>query len=304
MKKINFNDLCSALRGRRLPLYALITAAAIVLLAVSAVMLPRLTHTNEEIPEGTLRNPTTTPLSEDDPAITPVDFVPSDSDFCLSLPDSTAGTVYAVPTDSALYLTSSRTVTAESLADTLVITPAAPLSVTASGEGFLVTPMSGAWNADTLYRLSLDGEEGYLAAFQTARIFAVDTVYPAHQSTDVPTDTGIEITFSDTAKVFFKELLTALLCGLALAVVCFGKIWLVDRMLFGNTNITLTVDLVVCLALCVTVVIAKAVGCLLPIAAKAIHVDPAVMASPFITTIVDALSLLVYFLFAKMILPI
>ena len=200
MKKINFNDLCSALRGRRLPLYALITAAAIVLLAVSAVMLPRLTHTDEEIPEGTLRNPTTTPLSEDDPAITPVDFVPSDSDFCLSLPDSTAGTVYAVPTDSALYLTSSRTVTAESLADTLVITPAAPLSVTASGEGFLVTPMSGAWNADTLYRLSLDGEEGYLAAFQTARIFAVDTVYPAHQSTDVPTDTGIEITFSDTVR--------------------------------------------------------------------------------------------------------
>ena len=62
------------------------------------------------------------------------------------------------------------------------------------------------------------------------------------------------------------------------------------------------VDLVVCLALAVTVVVAKIVGCLLPIGAKALQLDPAVMASPFISTIVDALSLLVYFLFAKMLL--
>ena len=61
-------------------------------------------------------------------------------------------------------------------------------------------------------------------------------------------------------------------------------------------------DLVVCLALAVTVVLAKVVGCLLPMAAKAVKLDPAVMASPFITTIVDALSLLVYFLFARMLL--
>ena len=58
----------------------------------------------------------------------------------------------------------------------------------------------------------------------------------------------------------------------------------------------------VCLALAVTVVLAKVVGCLLPMAAKAVKLDPAVMASPFITTIVDALSLLVYFLFARMLL--
>ncbi len=111
-----------------------------------------------------------------------------------------------------------------------------------------------------------------------------------------------ELDFSDVGRVLLKELLTALLCGAVLALVCFVKIWLVDRLLFGNDQITLLVDLVVCLALCVTVVIAKVVGCLLPIAAKAIHLDPAVMASPFITTIVDALSLLVYFLFAKTIL--
>ena len=75
-------------------------------------------------------------------------------------------------------------------------------------------------------------------------------------------------------------------------------------MLLGNENITLMVDLVVCCALCVTVVLAKIVGCLLPMAAKAVHLDPAVMASPFISTIVDALSLLVYFMFAKMLLNI
>ena len=108
-----------------------------------------------------------------------------------------------------------------------------------------------------------------------------------------------EVKFRDIGSVLLKEFITALLCGVALAVVCFAKIWLVDKLLFGNENITLMVDLVVCLALCVTVVVAKVVGCLLPIAAKAIKLDPAVMASPFITTIVDALSLLVYFLFAK-----
>ena len=111
-----------------------------------------------------------------------------------------------------------------------------------------------------------------------------------------------EVEFSDVGQVLWKEIRTALMCGIALAVVCFVKIWLVDKLLFGNENITLMVDLVVCLALAVTVVVAKLVGCLLPIGAKAVHLDPAVMASPFISTIVDALSLLVYFLFAKMLL--
>ena len=111
-----------------------------------------------------------------------------------------------------------------------------------------------------------------------------------------------EVEFSDIWHVLWKEIRTALMCGIALAVVCFCKIWLVDKLLFGNENISVMVDLVVCLALCVTVVVAKLVGCLLPIGAKAIKLDPAVMASPFISTIVDALSLLVYFLFAKMLL--
>ncbi len=107
-----------------------------------------------------------------------------------------------------------------------------------------------------------------------------------------------ELKFSDLPQVLWKEIRTSVLCGVILAAVCFGKIWLVDRLLLGNGDITLMVDLVVCLALLVTVIFAKLVGAVLPMAAKAVKLDPAVMASPFITTIVDALSLLVYFLFA------
>ena len=113
-----------------------------------------------------------------------------------------------------------------------------------------------------------------------------------------------ELDFSDIFTILWKEIRTALMCGIVLAVVCFAKIWLIDHLMLGNQNITLMVDLVVCLALCVTVVLAKMVGCMLPIAAKAVKLDPAVMASPFISTIVDALSLLVYFMFAKMLLNI
>ena len=111
-----------------------------------------------------------------------------------------------------------------------------------------------------------------------------------------------ELKLKDIGIVLWKELRTAILCGVALAAVCFAKIWLVDHLLMNNPSISLMVDLVVCLALCVTVIIAKVVGCVLPMVAKALGADPAVMASPFITTIVDAVSLLVYFMFAKMML--
>ena len=113
-----------------------------------------------------------------------------------------------------------------------------------------------------------------------------------------------ELRFGDIGRVIWKELRTAVLCGIALALACFAKIWLVDRLLMGNEDITLMIDLVVCLALCVTVVIAKVVGSVLPLVAKVLGADPAVMASPFITTIVDAVSLLVYFLFARSLLQI
>ena len=111
-----------------------------------------------------------------------------------------------------------------------------------------------------------------------------------------------EVEFSDLPRVVWKEIRTAVLCGLALAAVCFVKIWLVDRLLFGNPDITLLVDAVVCLAMFFTVLVAKTIGAVLPMVAKVMKLDPAVMASPFITSIVDALSLLVYFLFATILL--
>ena len=111
-----------------------------------------------------------------------------------------------------------------------------------------------------------------------------------------------ELELSDVFTVLWKEVRTAVLCGISLAAVCFLKVLLVDRLLMHNESISLSVDLVICLALGVTVVMAKMVGCTLPLLAKRLGFDPAVMASPFITTIVDALSLLVFFLFAKTIL--
>ena len=111
-----------------------------------------------------------------------------------------------------------------------------------------------------------------------------------------------ELELSDVFTVMWKEIRTAVLCGITLAALCFVKVLLIDRLLMHNNSISLSVDLVICLALGVTVVIAKIVGCTLPLLAKKLGFDPAVMASPFITTIVDALSLLVYFLFAKTIL--
>lgn len=113
-----------------------------------------------------------------------------------------------------------------------------------------------------------------------------------------------DIEMKDILGVIWKESRVSLLCGVTLAVVNFGKIMLIDRLLLGNTEITAMVALVVCLTLILAVFIAKLIGCSLPIAAKAIGFDPAVMASPFITTIVDAISLLAYFLIAQALLHI
>ena len=104
-----------------------------------------------------------------------------------------------------------------------------------------------------------------------------------------------ELEINDLPSVVWKEIQTAVLCGVALACICFGKIMLFDRLLLGNTAISVMTAFTVCFTMAVTVLIAKIVGCTLPMLAKKIGFDPAVMASPFITTIVDALSLLVYF---------
>ena len=113
-----------------------------------------------------------------------------------------------------------------------------------------------------------------------------------------------DVEFSDIAQVIWKEIRVAFFCGLTLAAATFVKITLIDRLLMGNTNITVLVTLVVCLTLFLTVICAKTVGCTLPMIAEKLKFDPAVMASPFITTIVDAISLLIYFTIAKALLRI
>ncbi len=97
-----------------------------------------------------------------------------------------------------------------------------------------------------------------------------------------------EIEFEDIFKIIWKEIRVAVLCGLTLACANFLKLIFLDR-------VTITVAAVICLTLLFVVLIAKLVGCCLPMLASKVGFDPAVMASPFITTIVDALSLLVYF---------
>jgi len=113
-----------------------------------------------------------------------------------------------------------------------------------------------------------------------------------------------EVDFSAVLRVLWKELRVGLLCGVCLAGANFLKMMLVDRMLLGNSEVTIPVCLVVCLTVLLVVVLAKAIGCSLPLLAEKIGLDPAVMASPFISTLVDATSLLIYFQFASMLLGI
>ena len=112
-----------------------------------------------------------------------------------------------------------------------------------------------------------------------------------------------EIEFRDYFRVVWKELRVGFVCGVSLAAVNFLKIWFIDRMLFHNDEITLIIDLAICLTLVVEIVFAKFIGCSLPMLAKKIGFDPAVMSSPFITTIVDAVSLLVFFGISTAVIP-
>ena len=113
-----------------------------------------------------------------------------------------------------------------------------------------------------------------------------------------------ELEFKDIFKILWKECRVSFLCGIALAFATFLKIMLVDRLLFGNTEITLLVALVVAITIFATVVSAKLIGAVLPLIAEKLGFDPTVMASPFITTIIDALSLIVYFAVASSLLNI
>lgn len=104
-----------------------------------------------------------------------------------------------------------------------------------------------------------------------------------------------DIEFSDFFRVVWKEFCVAILCGLTLAVIAFGKIMLVDHLLLQNEAVTLTVALAVCAALVLTVLAAKLIGSILPMLAEKCHIDPAMVTSPLITTIVDIVCLAIYF---------
>ena len=112
-----------------------------------------------------------------------------------------------------------------------------------------------------------------------------------------------EIRLRDVFKIFFKELRVSILCGTVLGIATFGKMLLIDRLMLGNDAVTINISAVVSFTLVITIIVAKLVGCLLPLLAKKCGLDPAVMASPFITTIVDALSLLIYLGIATALIP-
>lgn len=102
-----------------------------------------------------------------------------------------------------------------------------------------------------------------------------------------------DIKIGDYFRVLWKEIRVALLCGVSLAVVNYGRMWII-KAVTGST-VSSNTFIVVCIAMLCAVVVAKAIGCTLPILAKLLHLDPALMAGPMITTIVDALTLLIYF---------
>ncbi len=141
--------------------------------------------------------------------------------------------------------------------------------------------------------------EGKLSAILTAFIpMLMGSGGNAGGQTSVTIIRGLaleEIRLRDIFRIIFKELRVSIFCGGVLGVATFVKLLLIDKLLLGNAEITLTVALVVSLTIILVIIIAKLVGCILPVLAKRIGLDPAVMASPFITTIVDAISLLVYF---------
>lgn len=113
-----------------------------------------------------------------------------------------------------------------------------------------------------------------------------------------------EVEFSDIFRVIWKELRVGVLCAITVGVATFAKVVLIDGLLLGNSDVTLLVALTVSLSLTATIILAKIIGATLPILAKKIGLDPAVMASPLITTLVDAISLMVYILVASSILKI
>lgn len=152
----------------------------------------------------------------------------------------------------------------------------------------------------TFTSLILSKYESSLAALSTGAVLysfvpmLMDTAGNAGSQSSVTIVRALalgDVEFKDIFKVIWKELRAAMMLGLAVSAVCFAKLMLVDRL---YNDVTWAVAGIVSGVLFVTIVLAKFVGCVLPLVAKKCKLDPAVVASPFITTIVDALSLIIY----------
>ncbi len=112
-----------------------------------------------------------------------------------------------------------------------------------------------------------------------------------------------EAKLSDFFKILFKEARVGAFCGLTLGAVAFLKVMVIDSWLMKNESVTVWVSLAVAISVALTILVAKLIGAALPLGAKRIGLDPAVMASPFITTLVDALALVLYFAISVSLLP-
>ncbi len=185
-------------------------------------------------------------------------------------------------------------------------------AVKPSDRPYLKTSVFGIWRnrlpwllvlmiSATFTGLILNTYEGKLALISTVLFACVpmimDTGGNAGSQASVTVIRALalnELSTRDVLRVLWKELRVSFLLGASLAIACFGKLMLIDNLLFGFSGYTPFTCAVVSLSLMCTVTIAKVVGCLLPLLAKKVKLDPAVVASPFITTIVDALSLILY----------
>ncbi len=178
-------------------------------------------------------------------------------------------------------------------------------AITPSGKPYLKTSVFALWKARipwllllmisaTFTGMIITAFEQALAAQVTLAAFIpmlMDTGGNCGSQSSATVIRGLsldEIEFSDLLRVQWKEIRVEVLCGVTLAAASFAKLLLFDK-------VTLAVALVVCVTLAVTVLCAKVVGCTLPILSMKVGFDPAVMSSPFITTIVDAISLMLYF---------
>ena len=208
--KNNDNRSRKPISEKRVMFYAAAIAVLALTVTLMIAFLPKLiSGMNEDSAKRTLRNPTVSQTDTGSSGAGLLDGMTTGA-YTLGISGSgDEGNLYNVPANAALSLSATGW-TADTLLSSLCITQAdtdvavdVTVSEAASG-GFLISPAAGTWSRDTLYRVTLTEEDTaspvYSAAFQTEHPFSVKSIYPGNEVTDVPVDTGIEITFSDPVK--------------------------------------------------------------------------------------------------------